>query len=152
MRHLQLAPKLQPEPVSPTALPSSVVAGLAVGKAAAENGGRKMLESASAAPACCNSYTVKQGDTLNSIATTYGQPTNGPAILQQEDTLKSIATTYRQPINGPAILQAINGLNGTDISPGQSLMLPCGRILTYYAAFNAAAAVSTTASPPSSSG
>lgn len=71
--------------MSPTTLPSSIVGGIAVGKAAADKaaGGRKMLESTSAAPNCCTSlYTVKQGDTLNSIATAYGQPTNGPAILQ----------------------------------------------------------------------
>ena len=48
--------------------------------------------------------------------------------------------------------QAIYGLKGTDVTPGQTLMLPCGRILANYAAFNAGASVSKMASPSSSSG
>ena len=43
------------------------------------SGGRKMLQSY---PDCCNTYTVKAGDTLDSIAAAYGQPVNGAKIMQ----------------------------------------------------------------------
>ncbi|CAL8466331.1 g5867 [Coccomyxa elongata] len=125
-----LAPRPQPVAAAPTVLPSSVIAGIAASKALSSTpGGRKMMQDAHNAPPCCNSCTVKEGDTLQSIAATYGASTNGPAILQ-----------------------AINGLPGTTVTPGQTLMLPCGRILAYYTGFNAAAAASKEAPAPTSSG
>ena len=78
---VQLSPQQSVRAKAPTALPSPIQAGLAtpVKPSAVASGGRKMLQSA---PDCCNSYTVKPGDTLASIAAAYGQPTNGPRIMQ----------------------------------------------------------------------
>ncbi len=33
------------------------------------------------------------------------------------------------------LAQAVNGLPG-DVAPGQTIMLPCGRVLTYVTAYN----------------
>lgn len=79
----QLAPRPQPVAAAPTVLPSSVIAGIAASKALSSTaGGRKMMQDAHNAPPCCNTHTVKQGDSLQSIAATYGASTTGPAILQ----------------------------------------------------------------------
>ncbi|EIE20394.1 hypothetical protein COCSUDRAFT_57542 [Coccomyxa subellipsoidea C-169] len=121
-----LAPRPQPVAASPTALPASFAAGVAASKALA---GRKMMEAAHSAPPCCDTYTVLQGDTLDSIAAKFGQPKNGPAIIR-----------------------AINGLSSTGVTPGQVLMLPCGRVLSYITSFNAAAALRKTASQAPSAG
>ena len=77
MRHAQLAPQQAAVAKAPSALPSALQAGAAAPVRAA--GGRKMLANE---PDCCNSYTVKPGDTLASIATAYGQPTTGVTYLQ----------------------------------------------------------------------
>ena len=34
-------------------------------------------------------------------------------------------------------MQAINDLPGGDVAPGQTIMLPCGRVLSYISAYNA---------------
>ncbi|BDA47252.1 hypothetical protein COCOBI_10-0980 [Coccomyxa sp. Obi] len=83
---LLLAPQQQVMAKAPSALPSAIQAGLAatVSPSAVASGGRKMLQSA---PDCCNSYTVKPGDTLASIAAAYGQPTNGARIMQARTVL-----------------------------------------------------------------
>jgi hypothetical protein len=44
-------------------------------------GGRKMLQSGGY-PDCCNVYTVKAGDTLDSIGAAFGQPDHGATIMQ----------------------------------------------------------------------
>ncbi len=77
----QLAPQQAVMARAPTALPSAIQAGLAtpVKPSAVAAGGRKMLQSA---PDCCNTYTIQSGDTLDSIAAAYGQPTNGARIMQ----------------------------------------------------------------------
>ncbi|BDA47255.1 hypothetical protein COCOBI_10-1010 [Coccomyxa sp. Obi] len=112
-----LAPQQAVMAKAPSALPSAIQAGLStpVNPSSVASGGRKMLQSA---PDCCNSYTVKPGDTLTSIAQAYGQPTNGAQIMQAR--------------------RAVNGLPG-DVAPGQTIMLPCGRLLTYINAYNVGA-------------
>ncbi|KAK9917460.1 hypothetical protein WJX75_004543 [Coccomyxa subellipsoidea] len=125
-----LAPRPQPVAASPTALPSSFAAGIAASKAVTA-GGRKMMQTAkSSAPNCCSTYTVVQGDTLDSIAAKFGQ----------------------SPKNGAAIIKTINGLPTTTVTPRQVLMLPCGRVLTYITSFNAAAGLNKAAGPAPSSG
>lgn len=83
MMTAQLAPRPQPVAASPKALPSSFAAGIAASKAITA-GGRKMMQtSKSGAPNCCSTYTVVQGDTLDSIAAKFGQsPKNGAAIIK----------------------------------------------------------------------
>ncbi|CAL8472293.1 g11835 [Coccomyxa elongata] len=108
---LVLAPQQAAAAKAPNALPSALQAGAATPIKAPAEGGRKMLASY---PDCCNTYTVKAGDTLASIATTYGQPDNGVKYLQ-----------------------AINDLPSGTVTPGQSIMLPCGRVLSYITAHNA---------------
>ncbi|BDA47250.1 hypothetical protein COCOBI_10-0960 [Coccomyxa sp. Obi] len=112
-----LAPQQAKMAKAPSALPSAIQAGLAtpVSPSSVASGGRKMLQSA---PDCCNFYTVKPGDTLTSIAQAYGQPTNGAQIMQART--------------------AVNSLSG-DVVPGQTIMLPCGRLLTYIDAYNVGA-------------
>ncbi len=78
---MQLSPQQAVMARAPSALPSAIQAGLStpVAPYVKATGGRKMLQSA---PDCCNSYTVKPGDTLASIASAYGQPDNGAHIMQ----------------------------------------------------------------------
>ncbi|BDA47254.1 hypothetical protein COCOBI_10-1000 [Coccomyxa sp. Obi] len=117
---LLLAPQQAVMAKAPTALPSAIQAGLATPvKSQPAGGGRKMLQRA---PDCCNTYIVKPGDTLASIATAYGQPTNGVHIMQART----------------AVIAAANGLSG-DVAPGQTIMLPCGRLLSYINAYNVGA-------------
>ena len=73
----QLAPQQAAAARAPSALPSALQAGAAAPVRAA--GGRKMLANE---PDCCNTYTVKPGDTLASIAAAHGQTTNGVTFLQ----------------------------------------------------------------------
>ncbi|BDA47253.1 hypothetical protein COCOBI_10-0990 [Coccomyxa sp. Obi] len=117
---LLLAPQQAEMAKAPNALPSAIQAGVAtpVNPSAVPSRGRKMLQSA---PDCCNTYTVKPGDTLASIAAAYGQPTNGAHVMQA----RRVCTA-----------RAANGLSG-DVAPGQTIMLPCGRLLSYISAYNA---------------
>ncbi|BDA47251.1 hypothetical protein COCOBI_10-0970 [Coccomyxa sp. Obi] len=83
---LLLAPQQAVMAKAPNALPSAIQTGLSapVNPSSVASGGRKMLQSA---PDCCNTYTVKPGDTLTSIAQAYGQPTNGARIMQARTVL-----------------------------------------------------------------
>lgn len=104
-------------------------------------------------------YIIKEGDTLENIASYYnipaseiiklnslsypytlvvGQALNIPTsvnevfdyyVIQKNDTLYSIANKYGSNVN---ILAAINGLDSNDyIYPGQTLLIPKNGILVY---------------------
>ena len=174
---VQLAPQAATAK-APSVLPSAIQAGLAAPVTTQPTGaGRKMLQDQKN-PDCCNSYTVKPGDTLASIATAYGQPDNGARIMQERPILFSVnfsqfcCTKGRTnnmlpgltcisccPYIGVAwkhgegcpyqddqhmcwllnwiccLVQAANGLSG-DVAPGQTIMLPCGRLLSHISAYN----------------
>jgi len=77
------------------------------------------------APPCCPRYTVKPGDTANSVA-----------------SAQSIA---------PTLLTGFNGLpNGATLTPGQSIQIPCARVLSPLAKGIAAMKMTSGSAAPSS--
>ncbi len=75
-----------------------------------------------------------------------------PLFLHSLGLCKVKLVLQRMFMGFKCLTQAINGLPGVIVTPGQTLMLPCGRILAYYTGFNAAAAASKEAPASTSSG